>query len=133
MWEEWKAAYLAHKLIHLDPRRMQADAVARMAVYHNRALAEIILGGPPLGIIAPGAAADLIFVDYQPYTPLTAGNLPWHIVFGFNESMITTTIAGGKLLMRDRQLLFLDEEKIAFEARRIAPAIWERYAGRVQT
>jgi putative selenium metabolism protein SsnA len=131
MWEEWKTAYLAHKLIHLDPRWMPADKIANMAVYNNRALAETILGSPPLGIIAPGAAADLIFVDYKPYTPLTAGNLPWHIVFGFNESMITTTIAGGKLLMRDRQLLFLDEEKIAYEARRIAPGIWERYANKV--
>lgn len=135
MWEEWKAAYLAHKLIHLDPRRLPANTIEQMAVYHNRELAQKLLGGAPLGVIAPGAAADLIFVDYQPYTPLTPGNLPWHIVFGFHESMVTTTIVGGKLLMRDRRLLCLDEEKIAAEALRRAPDVWERYltqAGKAQ-
>jgi hypothetical protein len=40
---------------------------------------------------------------------------------------VTTTIVAGKVLMRDRQLLTLDEAKIASEARRLAPAIWERY------
>jgi putative selenium metabolism protein SsnA len=132
MWEEWKTAYLAHKLLHQDPRRLPADQIARMAVEHNRVLAEQAIGSPPLGILRPGAAADLIFVDYHPFTPVTAGNLPWHIVFGFHESMVTATIAGGRVLMRDRELLFLDEEKIAAEARRLAPATWERYASRVQ-
>ncbi len=128
MWEEWKMAYLAHKLINLDPRRMGADTIVRMAVDNNRDLANLVLGGPKVGIIEQGAAADLIFVDYQPYTPLTEGNLPWQIVFGFHESMITTTIAQGKVLMKDRQLTTLDAEKIAAEARRNAPAVWSRYA-----
>lgn len=128
MWEEWKAAYLAHKLINLDPRRLSALDVVRMAITNNAALAERLLPGAPLGVIQTGARADLIFVDYQPYTPLTAGNLPWHIVFGFHESMVTTTIVNGKLLMRDRQLLTLDEARIAAEARRLAPQVWERYS-----
>ena len=82
---------------------------------------------PSLGRIAPGAAADMIFVDYQPFTPLTPGNLPWHIVFGFHESMVTTTIVAGKILMRDRKLQLLDEAQIAVEARKRAPQLWERY------
>ncbi len=127
MWDEWKAAYLAHKLFHLDPRWMPADLIANMAIYNNRDLVGAIFNCPPVGLIAPGAAADLILVDYQPYTPLTIGNLPWQIVFGFNESMITTTIVNGKVLMKDRELLTLDEEKICFEARQIAPDVWQRY------
>ena len=127
MWDEWKAAYLAHKLFHLDPRWMPADLIANMAVYNNRDLVGAIFNCPPVGLIAPGAAADLILVDYHPYTPLTIGNLPWQIVFGFNESMITTTIVNGKVLMKDRELLTLDEEKICFEARQIAPDVWQRY------
>jgi putative selenium metabolism protein SsnA len=127
MWEEWKAAYLGHKLLHRDPRWMPANQIEQMAIYNNRDLASGMFGGLPLGVIAPGAAADLIFVDYQPYTPLTVDNLPWHIVFGFHESMITTTIANGVVLMRDRKLLTLDEAKIAAEARQRAPGIWDRY------
>jgi len=59
---------------------------------------------------------------------LTAGNLPWHMLFGFHESMITTTMVGGKLLMKNRELVTLDEEKIAYEARNLSTRVWQRYA-----
>lgn len=127
MWEEWKAAYLAHKLWHRDPRRMNGYDVIQMAVYNNAALVASQFDGLRAGELAVGAAADLILVDYQPITPLTAGNLPWHILFGFNESMITTTMARGILLMKDRELLTLDEARIAYEARHRAANVWKRY------
>jgi putative selenium metabolism protein SsnA len=127
MWEEWKTAYLLHKVWNRDPRRMNGMDVIAMGVYNNAALASQFFPGNPLGVIAPGAHADLIFVDYHPHTPLTPGNVPWHIVFGFHESMVTTTIVAGNVLMRDRKLLTLDEEAIASRARQQAPAVWERY------
>jgi len=127
MWEEWKATYLEHKLWNHDPQRMSAADVAQMAVYHNAELASQQFGVGPIGMVIPGAQADLIFVDYHPFTQVTAGNLPWHIVFGFHESMITTTIVAGKVLMRNRELLTLDEEKIAFEARKLSAKTWERF------
>lgn len=127
MWEEWMTAYLLHKVAHLDPRRMNGYDLVQMAVYHNAALAGVFFLEHPIGVITPGAAADLIFVEYHPYTPLEAGNLPWHILFGFRESMVTTTIVAGKVLMRDRQLLTLDEEAITARAKEIAPRVWEKY------
>lgn len=127
MWEEWKTAYLLHKVWQRDPRRMPASDLAHMAAYNNAHLAGSFFPEAPLGVIAPGAHADLIFVDYHPHTPLTTGNLPWQIVFGFNESMVTTTIAAGQVLMRDRILLTLDEEAITAQARQLAPGVWERY------
>jgi cytosine/adenosine deaminase-related metal-dependent hydrolase len=80
-----------------------------------------------IGSLVPGAVADVILVDYHPFTPLTAGNLPWHILFGFEASMVTTTIVEGKILMLDRRLLTLDETAIAAAARDYAPKVWERY------
>ena len=127
MWEEWKTAYLLHKVWNRDPRRMNGMDVVAMGVYNNAALAGQFFPGNPLGVITPGAQADLIFVDYHPHTPLTAGNVPWHIVFGFHESMVTTTMVAGKVLMRDRELLTLDEEDITARARQQAPGVWERY------
>jgi putative selenium metabolism protein SsnA len=127
MWEEWKAAYLLHKAWHHDPRRMSAEDVARMAIYTNAELANLFFPAAPLGKIIPGAAADLVLVDYHPHTALTPDNLPWQIVFGFHESMITTTIVAGKILMKDRQLLTLDEEEITARARRLAAQVWSRY------
>jgi putative selenium metabolism protein SsnA len=125
MWEEWKTAFLVHKLWQRDPRRMNGADLVQMAVYNNAALANSLFGR--LGVLEAGAQADLILVDYHPYTPLTAGNLPWQMVFGFHESMVTTTIVGGQVLMRDRKLLTLDEEAISAQARELAPKVWERY------
>ena len=127
MWEEWKATYLMHKLANHDPRRMNGYTVTQMAIYNNAALANTYFTEASLGILEPGAYADLIFVDYKPHTPMTAGNLPWQIIFGFHESMVTTTIVAGKILMMDRSLLTLDEAAITAEARELAPKIWERY------
>ena len=127
MWEEWKAAYLLHKVWHRDPRRMPGDVLARMAVDHNAELAHQFFPQGVLGKIALGAHADLILVDYHPTTPLSGGNLPWHILFGFHESMVTSTIVAGKILMRERELLTLDEEQITARSRELASTVWERY------
>jgi putative selenium metabolism protein SsnA len=126
MWEEWKAAYLVHKLHAGDPRRMGGYTVTEMAIYNNAALAKTFFP-VEVGILKPGAAADLMFVDYDAPTPLTAGNLPWHILFGFRDSLVTTTIVAGKVLMQDRQLLTLDEKAIAAQARELAAQTWQRY------
>jgi len=126
MWEEWKAAYLSHKLLHLDPRRMGADKVARMAVYNNAKLVSQLYG-QPVGSIVPGAQADLIIVDYHPFTEVTSENLPWHIVFGFHESMIQSTLVAGRVLMKERQLMTLGEAGIMAEAMRVSREIWKCY------
>lgn len=131
MWEEWKTAYLVHKLWKRDPRWMSGTDVVQMAVYNNAALASAYFSDAPIGVLQPGAQADLIFVDFQPFTPVNAGNLPWHMLFGFHESMITSTMVAGKLLMRDRKLLTVDEAAIAAYAReRLVPQTWQRYQAR---
>jgi cytosine/adenosine deaminase-related metal-dependent hydrolase len=103
-----------------------------MATVHNARLVEQFFPGVRLGELSKGAVADLIFVDYHPFTPLTEGNLPWHILFGFEASLVTTTIVAGNVLMRDRQLLTLDEAEIAKEALALAPKVWEAYQANVQ-
>ncbi|HUH97530.1 MAG TPA: putative aminohydrolase SsnA [Anaerolineales bacterium] len=127
MWEEWKAAYLVQKVWNHDPRRMGGMSVAEMAISNNAALANVFFPSAPIGQLVPGAFADLILVDYQSPTQLTPENLPWHIIFGFQPGMITTTIAGGKVLMKDRKLLTLDEAEIAARARELASKVWKRY------
>jgi cytosine/adenosine deaminase-related metal-dependent hydrolase len=133
MWAEWKAAYLLHKVVHRDPRRANGTDIARMAVYNNARLAEQFFDGLRLGELHENAVADLIFMDYHPFTPLDAGNLPWHILFGFEASMVTLTMVQGQVLMRDRQLMTLDEQTIAQEALALAPKVWERYTANVNS
>ncbi len=133
MWEEWKAAYFLHKATSRDPRRMQGFAVRQMAIENNAALAHVFFPNAPIGQIAPDAFADLIFVDYQSPTPVSAENLPWHVIFGFEPGMVTTTIVAGKVLMKDRELTMLDEAEVAGRARERAKKVWKRYQDKFRT
>ncbi len=133
MWEEWKAAYFLHKVTSRDPRRMSGSDVARIAAYSNADLAHIFFPRAALGVIEPEALADLIFVDYKSPTSLNADNLPWHIIFGFETGMVTTTIVGGKVLMQDRHLTTLDEAEVAARARDLSKKAWKRYEEKFRT
>jgi putative selenium metabolism protein SsnA len=127
MWEEWKTAYLLHKVWHRDPRRMSGTDLAQIGVYNNARLAQVSFPDNEIGVIKVGAQADLIFVEYNPHTPLNEGNLPWHIIFGYHESMITTTIVAGKVLMKDRKILTMDEDAVILSAKQKSVGVWERY------
>jgi putative selenium metabolism protein SsnA len=122
---EMKLAYLLHKSHQRDPRVMGADQVVRMAYANNAKIAQIFWK-PRVGELSVGAFADIILLDYVPYTPLTADNFPWHLIFGIDGAHVTHTICAGKLLMKDRQLLTLDEEAIAARAREAAKRVWKR-------
>jgi len=69
-----------------------------------------------LGVLKAGANADVIVTDYNPLTPLHAGNANGHILFGMNGRNVVTTIAAGKVLMRDRVV----------KAREVSAALWKR-------
>jgi len=126
MFAEMKAAYLVHKLWQRDPRAMPGDLVMRLAYANNGRLVRVFWPDLGLGELRAGAAADLVFLDYHPTTPLTAGNLPWHLLFGLEASAITATVCAGRVLMRDRRLLTLDEEAITARSRELAARVWKR-------
>ena len=66
----------------------------------------------PLGVIRPGASADLIVMDYKPFTPFSGENIDGHMIFGMTGRQCQTTIAAGRVLMQDRQLTEIDEEAV---------------------
>ena len=126
MFDEMKFAYLTHKLVNGNPNAMPGDVVFELAYPANARLSRIFWPDQRLGTLEVGAMADLILMDYKPTTPLTAGNLPWHMLFGYEASAITTTISRGKMLMRNRQLLTLDEDAITARSRELAQSLWTR-------
>lgn len=126
MFAEMKAADMLQKVAHSDPRYLGADKAVTMALHNNRRLLAKFFPSPA-GVIAPGAYADLILMDYYPTTPLTAENLPWHIVFGMSGGHVHSTIVHGRVLMRNRELLTMDEAEIAARSRAAASATWQRY------
>jgi putative selenium metabolism protein SsnA len=126
MFTEMKTAYLLHKVWRNDPRAMPGNQVIDMAYRHNARLARQHFP-LPLGQISVGAGADLILLDYYPTTPMTADNLPWHILFGVSGSHVTHTMVAGRWLMKQRELLTLDEAAITAHSRQVAAATWQRF------
>ena len=77
-----------------------------------------------LGVLKPGAAADIIVMDYKPFTPFSDENIDGHMIFGMTGRQCQTTIAAGKLLMQDRVLVNIDEEAENAHILEAAKKLW---------
>lgn len=122
MLESLKVANILHKHSLCDATVAWAES-PQMLFYNNREIANRYFE-TPLGILKEGASGDVIIMDYIPFTPMNENNLNGHILFGMEGPMVTTTIAQGKVLMKDRILLGIDEEKIKADCRQSAEKLW---------
>ena len=66
----------------------------------------------PLGVLEPGSAADVIVMDYKPFTPFSDANIDGHMLFGMMGKNCRTTIINGKVLYKDREFVGIDEDRI---------------------
>ncbi len=82
-----------------------------MLFENNRKIAEDCFG-TTLGILKPGAKADVIVMDYHPFTPLSDENIDGHMLFGMMGKNCCTTVINGKVVYKDREFVGVDEEKI---------------------
>lgn len=124
MTESYKVANVLHKH-HLCDATTAWSEVPQMLFDGNAKIAKRYFK-QDLGILREGAAADVIIVDYDPLTPFGAENVNGHILFGMTGSNVVTTVANGKVLMKDRELQFVDEAKVKADCRQAAAALWNR-------
>ncbi len=80
----------------------------------------------PMSLLVPGAAADLIILDYPSPTPLHNDNLASHIVFGMKAEQVTEVMVAGKFLVRDSKAVGKNLEEIYQQARLAARKLWAR-------
>ena len=66
----------------------------------------------PLGVLKPGAAADVIVMDYKPFTPFDHANIDGHMLFGMMGKNCRTTVINGKVVYKDREFVGIDEDRI---------------------
>lgn len=123
---EMMTGYLMHKH-HLGDNNAAWGEFETMLLRNNPAIYER-LSGQRVGRIEPGAAADLILVDYEPPTPLTSDNVWGHFLFGIVDAPVNTTIINGKIIMQEYVIPGLDEAQLAAESREVARRVWERFA-----
>ena len=79
----------------------------------------------PVGILEKGALGDVIIAEYNPFTPMDKHNINSHILFGMNGKNTITTIINGKLLMKDRQLIGMDEEELLGRCLHESNKLWK--------
>jgi len=125
MIEGMKTAHLFHKFCQDDPR-VGWEEVPRMQFENNtRIMANFFPNR--LGELTPGAAGDLIVIDYDPPTPITAENYYSHLIFGAAGRAVDTTVVAGKILMQDQTLTTLDERAVYARTRELAARLWKRF------
>ena len=86
--------------------------------------------GREVGVLAPGAAADVVVMDYPTFTPLLADNIDGHILFGMEGRSCRTTIVNGQVLYRDREFTTIDEQRIDAWTLEQAKVLWGTLNGR---
>ena len=94
MFESLKVANLLHKHESGQPAAGWTEPPA-MLFERNAAIASGGFGNP-VGKLVPGALADIIVVDYDPPTPITAANINSHLLFGVAGRTVRTSIIGGR-------------------------------------
>src|SRR5215470_3140221 len=116
LFQVMKLASLMHRATRVDASLQQAPDVLRMATRNGGAAL-----GHQTGQLTAGYKADVILVDLQsqmftPLMPANAEHLFSHLVFAANGSCVDTTIIDGKIVMDNRRLVTVDEQKVLREA-----------------
>lgn len=122
MLESMKVANILPKH-HLCNPSVAWGEVPQMLFYNNAHIANRFYE-KPVGVLQEGAYADVIIADYNPFTPLDANNVNGHILFGLSGRHVTTTMIHGKLVMKDRVVQGIDEERIMAKSRELARILW---------
>lgn len=123
MFESMKVANILHKHNTCDPSAAWSEIPTML--FENNAIIANRYFDKPLGVLKTGAAADIIVTDYQPLTPMNEANCNSHILFGMNGRSVVTTIMNGKVRMKDRELIGIDEEQILATSREQATLLWK--------
>jgi 5-methylthioadenosine/S-adenosylhomocysteine deaminase len=116
LFEVMKFASLMHRASRVDASLQQAPDVVTMATRNGaKAL------GHDTGQLSVGKKADVILVNTRNimFTPLADKNIAQlysHLVFAANGSAVDTTIVNGQILMREREILTMDEQQVLAEA-----------------
>lgn len=109
MFEEIKAATWLQKLDYGDPTRLSAKEVLRMATHGS---AELLNIQHDVGVLEVGRKADLILIDLKKPHLQPVHELESLLAYSVNGADVDTTIVNGRVLMRGRQLLTIDEEEL---------------------
>lgn len=124
IFESMKVENITHKA-NLCNSNVGFMETGTMAFNNNSKIASKYLK-KEVGVLKEGAYADLIVVDYNPLTVMNENNCLGHILFGMTGRSVDTTIINGRVVMKDRKILTVDENEILEKSRDISSKLWKR-------
>ena len=120
MFEAMRFAALLHKVKTGDPRVLPAATALDMATIHG---ARALGLETRIGSLEVGKLADLVVVSTASARLTPLYNPISHLVYAARGEDVRTVIVNGRLLMRDRKMLTLDEPAVLAEGRKFADAV----------
>jgi 5-methylthioadenosine/S-adenosylhomocysteine deaminase len=120
MFEAMRQAAFLHKLATKDPRAIPAPVAIEMATIDG---ARVLGMEKSIGSLEAGKLADLIVVSMASARQTPMYDAQSHIVYVTRGDDVKTTIVNGKILMRDRKVLTLDEASVLADARAYAAKV----------
>jgi 5-methylthioadenosine/S-adenosylhomocysteine deaminase len=122
MFTEMRTAALLQKAMH-GPEALPAERALRMATIDG---ARALGLGDEVGSLEVGKRADVIIVDLRALHLNPINDVASALVYSAGSSDVTATIIDGRVLMRDRELLTLNEQAVIEDARREARDLTKR-------
>ena len=120
MFEAMRQAAFQQKLVTMDPTAISAPEALEMATIGG---ARVIGQQARIGSIEAGKRADLIIVGMSKPRQQPLFDPVSQIVYASRGDDVETTIVNGKILMRDRKVLTLDEASVLADARKAADLV----------
>jgi 5-methylthioadenosine/S-adenosylhomocysteine deaminase len=114
MWEEMDTTAKLHKVFSGDPKVMSAEEAFSLATIGS---ARALHMEKEIGSIEKGKRADLVLVNRDALNQIPLYNIYSDLVYATKASDVETVITNGRIVMRDRHLLTLNEATIKQGAR----------------
>lgn len=113
LWEEMDTAAKLHKVFSKDPKVVSAAEVFMMATIGG---ARALHLEDKIGSIEAGKLADIAIVNFDSLNQTPYYNIYSSLVYSTKSNDVNDVIVNGKILMRDKRLLTLDESVIKKDA-----------------
>lgn len=114
MWEEMDTVAKLHKVFTGDPKVISAQQAFELATIRG---AQALHMEKEIGSLEVGKRADFIIINRDTLNQIPIYNIYSDLVYATKASDVETVIINGRLVMRDRRLLTLNEVAVKNEAR----------------
>ena len=114
MWEEMDTVAKLHKVFSGDPKVISAQQAFELATIGG---ARAIHLEKEIGSLEKGKRADILIIDRDTLNQIPLYNVYSDLVYATKASDVETVLINGRVVMRNRRLLTLNEATVKSEAR----------------